>query len=55
MEQMMSRMDSKLDKISERMKALEELIKETKAAQHGSDSKTQSEEGDDSDESDSNN
>ena len=41
--------------LSERMQALEELIKKANANKGGSDSKTQSEEGEDSDESDSNN
>ena len=52
---MMSRMTDQLEMISEKMQALEELSKKTKAPKHGlGDSKTESEVDGDSDESDSN-
>ena len=55
MKQMRSQMDSEFKKISERMQALEKLIKKANANKGGSDSKRESEEEEDSDESDSNN
>lgn len=52
----MSRMDSQLEVISERMQALEELIKKTIAHKHEmGDCKAESEVDGDSDESDSSN
>ena len=56
MERIMSQMDYQFQMMSERMQALEELIKETKAPKHGlGDSKTESEVDGASDKSDSNN
>ena len=42
MEQMMSRMTDQIEKMSERIQALEELIKEANAHKHGLDDSKQS-------------